>query len=405
MTKEQLQKETLDIVKCGEKNNLALLWCTSLGKSKMAIDIAKKVTTDKSKILLVVAEIAHKKNWKEEFDKWKFNTKNVVVTCYASLKNYENTQWDIIIYDEAHHLKSDIRTSIIKTIKSNNVVLLSATMSIDLLSTLNRIYGNFEVSRFPLDKAIKLGIIPEPKIYLIPLRLCNVPGIQTIEESWGLKNKRVNITCSYNDRWKYMKDRKKYPNVNLTIECTAGEKYLYLNTQFEYYKNLYMETYKYATKIKWLRIGSERKRFLGECKDFALVRLLPKLENKRYICFCSSIKQTSLVGNSKNAIHSKNKNSLNIINNFNLKKINKLFAVGMLQEGQNLKDIEAGVIVQLDGEERSFIQKFGRTCRAEDPIQFILYFENTRDEEFLNNVINNIDSQYIVKLDISDFTL
>ena len=31
----------------------------------------------------------------------------------------------------------------------------------------------------------------------------------------------------------------------------------------------------------------------------------------------------------------------------------------MLTEGQNLKDIDAGIIIQLDGKERPFTQKHG----------------------------------------------
>ena len=70
----------------------------------------------------------------------------------------------------------------------------------------------------------------------------------------------------------------------------------------------------------------------------------------------------------------------------------------MLQEGQNLNDIEVGIIVQLDGQERSFIQKFGRSLRAEDPTQYIFYYKNTRDTEYLQNVLEGINESYIQEL-------
>ena len=69
----------------------------------------------------------------------------------------------------------------------------------------------------------------------------------------------------------------------------------------------------------------------------------------------------------------------------------------MLQEGQNLTNIQAGIIVQLDGEERGFIQKFGRSLRATDPIQYILYYRGTRDEEYLQKALEGIDKEYIVE--------
>ncbi len=74
----------------------------------------------------------------------------------------------------------------------------------------------------------------------------------------------------------------------------------------------------------------------------------------------------------------------------------------MLQEGQNLVDIEVGVIVQLDGQERAFIQKFGRSLRATDPVQFIFYYRGTRDEEYLENVLEGIDKDYVVEIETLD---
>ena len=71
----------------------------------------------------------------------------------------------------------------------------------------------------------------------------------------------------------------------------------------------------------------------------------------------------------------------------------------MLQEGQNLTGIEAGVIVQLDGQERAFVQKFGRSLRATDPVQFIFYYKDTKDTKYLENVLKGIDEEYIIEID------
>ena len=84
-----------------------------------------------------------------------------------------------------------------------------------------------------------------------------------------------------------------------------------------------------------------------------------------------------------------------IIDSFNEKKIQRLYAVGMATEGLNLKDIEVGVIVQLDGKERLFVQKFGRSLRAEDPVAYIFYYKDTQDEIYLKNALENIDNKFI----------
>ena len=149
-------------------------------------------------------------------------------------------------------------------------------------------------------------------------------------------------------------------------------------------------------KNKWLQCGSKRKMYLGLLKTDIAKSLIKKIGKKRLICFCTNIEQAEYLGG-LHAVHSKRKESLSIIDTFNEKKISSLYAVGMLQEGVNLNDIQVGVIIQLDGEERAFIQKFGRTLRADTPEQYIIYFKGTRDEEYLKNALENIDKKYIKK--------
>lgn len=402
MTKEELQVLPLSLIK--QSNKVILQWCTGLGKSKAAINMAnylinkEPINKNSFSILLVVAEITHKSNWKVEFDKWGIETNNITVECYASLKKYRNNHYDLIIFDEAHHLGSDLRKDILTELHAKNIILLSATLSDQLIEILTEIYGEFVTSKITLKEAIDWKLLPIPKVYLIPLTLNNTQYNCTIIEEWGKKEKRIIYKCKFHERWKYLKDKKKYPNIKLEISCTQQQKYDYLSDKFNYWKRQYFLTQAEHVKTKMLQTGLERKRFLGECKTDYVKLLLYKLRNKRYICFCTNIEQAELLGN-KNAIHSEKKNSLEILNNFNLKKINNLFAVGMLQEGQNLVDIEAGIIVQLDGEERAFVQKFGRSLRATDPIQFIFYYKDTKDIKYLENVLKGIDEKYITEVD------
>lgn len=398
MNREELQNKSLQLIK--EYDRIALQWCTGLGKSKMAIQAANYLAKHKEnfKVLLVVAEIAHKSNWEKEFIKWDYKVSNTTIECYASLKKLRDTKWDLIIFDEAHHLGSDLRIEVLTSIISKNIILLSATLPDQTMQSITEIFGEFAISKISLKQAIEWNILPKPKVFLVPLVLNSTYSNCTIIEEWGKKEKRVTYKCKFHERWEYLRNKTKYPNITLEISCTQQQKYDYLTEQFEYWRNQFFKTRQEFTKNKWLQVGSKRKRFLGECKTDAVRLLLHKLQDKRLICFCSSIEQAELLGG-KNAIHSKKEDSLNIIDNFNSKYINSLFAVGMLQEGQNLIDIEAGIIVQLDGQERAFIQKFGRSLRADDPIQFIFYYKNTRDVDYLDNVLEGIDSEYINEID------
>lgn len=376
-------------------NNIAIQAATGVGKSKMAIDRCEKFIAlgSNKKILLVVAERAHIQNWNDEFNKWNFKYP-VTIICYASLKNYRDTEWDIIIFDEAHHLQSELRLEIFDSIKAKYRIFLSATLKENLIYRLEESCGKIESIKLGLQEAFDSNILPEPKIKLIPLTLNTTDYNQTIIEEWGTKFKQLKAECKYEERWKFLKDKKKIPAGKLTIKCTEYQKYSYLCNQFDYYKKRYMLTKNEAIKNKWLQIGSKRKQYLGLLKTREAYKLIKKVRDKRFICFCTDIMQADILGG-KNAIHSKKKNNLSILSQFNDGKINNLYAVGMLQEGVNLRNIQVGIIIQLDGEERAFIQKFGRTLRAESPIQYILYYKNTRDEEYLNKALENIDKKYI----------
>lgn len=401
MTREELQRKAVNMIKTHKL--VALQWCTGLGKSKAAIDMANECIQNSSySILLVVAEAAHKNNWIEEFHDWRLLPCNVKIECYASLHKYRKTHWDLVIFDEAHHLQSDLRMDILSELSADKIILLSATLPEDMKYEIMGLYqGECTSSRVTLKQAIAWGIIPKPKVYIIPLNLDNTTSNCIIEEDWGKKDKRVTYKCKFSERWVYMKNKLKYPNVSLQISCTPYQKYSYLSEKFDYWKKQFFKTRQERVKNKWLQVGSQRKRFLGELKTREVQHLLELLKDKRYICFCTSIKQAEELGR-KNAIHSEKDNSLDIIRRFNNKEIDSLFAVGMLQEGQNLVDIEVGVIVQLDGQERAFIQKFGRSLRANDPVQFIFYYRGTRDEEYLKNVLEGIDKDYVVEIETLD---
>lgn len=401
MTREELHIQTSELIKTNKR--IALQWCTGLGKSRAAIEMANYIQDKEKegniKILLVVAENAHKDNWKKELIKWGLKSNDITIECYASLPKYKESWWDLIIFDEAHHLGTDLKIDILSGIITEYVILLSATLTDTLIQVLTRIFGEFKISKVSLKEAIDEGMLPQPKVFLIPLKLNSTIYNCTITEEWGDKDKRVTYKCTYPQRWEFIRNKRKYPNVTLHISCTQLQKYTYLTEQFEYWKNSYMRSRQEYMKNKWLQAGSQRKRFLGNIKTEYVKILLKKLQRKRLICFCASIEQADYLGKDK-SIHSKKSNSLEIINAFNNKEINRLFAVGMLQEGQNLEGIQAGIIVQLDNAERAFIQKFGRTIRADSPQQYIFYYENTRDIDYLENVFEGVDEIYIQTFNI-----
>lgn len=395
MERFEIQQQAVQLMI--KHHRVALQWCTGLGKSKAAIDIINEIKGNK--VLLVVAEIAHKDNWRKEFEKWELNTSLTEITLetYASLKNHRKESFDLLILDEGHHAGSELRIDILNDIKAKNVLVLSATLPNDVLFQLQEIYGDFTNYRITLQQAIEWGILPEPKIYLIPMELDNTHLSQSVVEEWGKSVKRKTVKCKIAERWTYLKNKTKYPDLRLEIQCTELQKYIYLTDKAEFWKKQFFRTRNEGVKNKWLQLGSERKRYLGGLKTEKANQLISVIKSKRFICFCSSIEQAEVLGG-ENSIHSKKKGALNTIDYFNNKEIDSLFAIGMIQEGQNLVDIEVGVIIQLDGQERAFVQKSGRAMRAEEPVLFILYYKNTRDEEYLNKALEDINPEYVTEV-------
>ena len=403
MDRQLINKRAIQLAQ--DNNLVALEWATGVGKSKAALDIIASLHTQEPQfsVLLVVAEIAHIKNWQDEADKWGYNSmynEHVFVTTYASLKHQISKFFDIIILDEAHHVGSDLRLDFIQKIGFDKMVLLSATFGQELLPTLKVLLKqSIEQYTITLKIAIDWDILPDPLIYLIPLQLDNRTNSEIITEEWGVQKKRKVIKCLFEDRWTYMAKRKVYTDVTLIITCTPMQKYLFISDKIEYLKKMTFRTNNQGVRNKWLQMGSQRKLFLGNSKTEVARELLESINDKRFICFCSSIEQADELGGD-NAIHSKKDDPALTIERFNNGDINNLFAVGMIKEGQNLTDIEVGVIIQLDGAERQFIQKFGRSLRAKDPIQYIFYYENTRDQEYLDKILEEVDIKYVQTMEL-----
>jgi len=316
---------------------------------------------------------------------WKLNR---LIISTGNLKKYANKSCDLLIMDEAHHAFGELKSQLLMSLKVNRAIALSATIADEHKYLFNDIFKSMAVYTITMEEAIEMEILPKPKVYLIPLKLDNSKKSETIEFKRG---RNINeIHCDYLQRNSYIYAKNKYPTLNLIIHCTQQEKYDYLEANYERAR-----IYK---RSGWLRHGGIRKKFLSDCKTDKLMEITQNLEliEKRFICFCGSIEQAEILGKN-NCIHSK-KEVKSIIHKFQSKEINSLYAIKMLTEGQNLEGIEAGIIGQLDGTERPFVQRNGRMLRAEFPEIYILYFVGTKDEDYLENVTNNIPKEYLIKL-------
>lgn len=403
-----------------DARRLLLQWGTGVGKSRVAVKAVQALyLIGKRRILLLVAETDHKRNWKNEFTghfgpEWGSELySTLTVECYQSLEKYRGTEWDMIIADEAHHLRSVKRTEAFSTLKAEYVMCVSATISdrgdaTALLNMLERQFGPFAELNFSVQDGIDNRIIAEPDIYIHLLNLSDIKGSYTFNYAWGARRSRRKVECSsYEEFRRVWEDADTYPAADVTVHCSAKDGYNFLNGLMKGIRaemdelEESTEGEKAAAKKTILetqikRIGNQRKEFLGRCKSDYAKRLVGTLGDKRYICFCTNVDQALELG-AKDVISARKstKKNAEVISSFNEWGTNRLFAVGMLREGTNLNDIDAGVIVQLGGKERTFIQEFGRALRAKNPVQHLIVIDGTRDVDFCNIALSGIDLKYI----------
>lgn len=392
--KQKLQEREFSALK--DEHRVILKWATGCGKSKMVIDLLNNTKCDS--ILLVVGERAHKDNWKQEFIKWSTRGLAVTIVCYNSLHKVKNQQWDAVVFDEGHHCFTEKRMAALEELKENlypdaYVYLLSATLSSGKQDMIEDIFGKFKTSTVTLKDAIEEDILPDPKVYVVAMELDNKRKHEEIK----IGNDPKAPIVKWEDRAKYI-----YKNVPCIIQCTEFQKNLFLSQNIDYWNERYHRSHTEFQRVKAANYGSQRKRFLGEAKTkyvYNLIRRLPI--DRRYVCFCASVNQAEMLSNSS-TISSKKSDKYNqsVIDAFNSKRINSINAVGMITEGMNLTDIQLGIIVQLDGKERLFLQKTGRVMRSDSPKIVIFYYKNTQDENYLKAALENIDSKYVQHITI-----
>ena len=358
MTRNELQLQAANILE--KDKRLICTWGTGTGKSGIVMKFLERHPDFRT--LILVPEQNNIQNWRDEFSKFGVFDFGVDIACYASFHKYENTKWDFVCFDEAPHVNTDKRLNICYSVKADYILALGAVITDEQIQSLQFAYGLFAKSHFGLDDAIDAGILPTPTIKVLHMQL--------------------------DDKEAVYKDKKGV--------YTAKRYYEILNKKIKDAVTAYNLKSSYKNKMNMLRLGGERKRFLGKQKDIAIKRICSTLDEKkkRFLCFCSSIQQAEQLGG-EYAFTSKTPSSFKLLDRFNDGEISSLYVVGKLIEGQNLKNIECGIIGQLGGTDRITIQSIGRIMRSKNPIIYVLMFDETKDVGFLKTLTENISKDYI----------
>ena len=379
MTREEVNSLALskiDGTKC-----LILELITGMGKTKVAIDLMNHICDrvfrndgTSTNILILVAKTVHKQTWRKEIEKWGgVKSDYITIECYESLKNYENTRFDVVVADEMQHL-SDARLDVLQTIHIDEAFIgLSATIKRDMRDYFIHTY-KAEVIKCGLREAVEDEVLPEPTVYLLPLTLD--------EKNYTFKLK------------KFGRD----------IITTQKGYYDGISSLIEWYKNKYFNSRNERIKNLWLSTAGKRLKWCAEQKEALVLSLLDKFRNHRTLTFCSSIEQSERLG--KYNITSKNKSSVQNLDMFNEGKIKHITACNILNEGVNLTNCRIGIFCNLNSSEIVVKQRVGRILRHKYPVIIIPFFNGTREQELVEKMVEEYteDSVFIIE-NISDIKL
>ena len=379
MTREEVN--SLALSKIDKAKYLILELITGMGKTKVAIDLINHICdsvfrndVSPTSILILVSKTVHKQTWKDEIEKWGgIKSDYITIECYESLKNYENSYFDVVVADEMQHL-SEARIDVLETIHINESFIgLSATIKRDMRDYF--IYNHkAEVIKCGLKEAVEDEVLPEPTVYLLPLTL---------------------------DTTNYTYKVKKFDRDIITTQKGCYDS---ISSLIEWYKNKYFNSRNERIKNLWLSTAGKRLKWCAEQKEALVLSLLDKFRNYKTLTFCSSIEQSERLG--KYNITSKNKASVKNLEMFNLNKIKHITACNILNEGVNLTNCRIGIFCNLNSSEIVVKQRVGRILRHKSPIIIIPYFKDTREEELVQKMIEEYSEESIVTINnINEITL
>lgn len=389
ITREQVRDEILQV----ESPHILAELPTSFGKSRVAIDFMLKHIhgmVDESvtpKVLIVIPRLVLIDNWKDEFRKWGCEDYLEFVTfvTYMSFPKMAG-DWDVVIFDEVHHLSERCRESLMYFDICHSI-LLSATVSRDMKKTLLGVFPDLYIYKVSTKQAITDEVLPDPRVFLIPLSLDNRTPNQEIIKN---KSQRIELRIPFSQRFNYAKVK----NRRIVIQCTQQQYYDDMSSMIEWYKRKMYGSE--VMKNLFLRRSGERLKWLSEQKTAYVKSLLDHLHRQRTLTFCNGISQTEELG--RYCINSKNKQSAENLEKFNKNRVNHITACNMLDEGMNLVNCRVGIYAVLNSSERMIKQKLGRLLRHPEPVIVIPYYRGTREEELVGKMLEDYNPELVTTI-------
>lgn len=358
MTKrEEIQKEALDLAIRNKRCGLAI----SMGVGKtliglLYIDHFQGGNMGKLKVLVVAPKLSIFDSWRSDAEKFNIALDNVEFTTYLSLNKKNPHDYDMVLFDECHSLLQP--HTLFLAAYSGRVLGLTGTPPRYHQSEKGQMVQRYcpILYKYITDDAVDDKILNDYRIFVhyLPLSTDNTLPVKAGNKSF---------TTS---------ERKSY----------------------DYWSTRVVQ----AQTKKQEQIGSVmRMRVMMDFRtkeDYAKM-LVSEIEDK-CIVFCNTQDQADRI--CTHSVHANNPAADANLQAFKDGTISELSCVLQLNEGINIPNLRAGIILHAYGNERKSSQRIGRLLRLnpdDTAMVHILCYKNTVDERWVREALKDLDQDKI----------
>jgi superfamily II DNA or RNA helicase len=359
--REQVQADALTIALKHNRCTTAL----SMGVGKTLIGLKYinhfQGLNKKVRVLIVAPKLSIFDSWRSDAQKFGINIKNVEFTTYLSLNKQDCQKYDIVILDEAHSLLESHLNFL--GCYTGRILGLTGTPPRYQDSIKGKMINQFCPVKFKYitDEAIEDDILNDYRIIVHRMSL-----------SHG-----NNVLVKLKDKEFYTSEVKNYNYWSERVYEATGPKQ------------------RQITSIMRMRALMDFK-----TKEHYAKKLLEDIDEK-CILFCNTQDQADRT--CSHSVHSNNPEADENLQIFKEGTIDKLSCVLQLNEGVNIPELRAGIIMHAYGNERKSNQRIGRLLRLnpdETATIHILCYKDTIDEQWVDEALKDLDQSKIKYFDV-----
>lgn len=362
--RDEIQQEALDMAIANKRCGLGI--SMGVGKTLIGlryIDYYQQANMKKLRVLIVAPKVSIFDSWNSDASKFGISLDNAEYTTYLSLHKKNPGHYDIVILDECHSLLSS-HTAFLGQF-AGRILGLTGTPPRHHQSEKGKMVHQFcpILYKYITDDAVSDDILNDYRIIVHTMPISNINSLP------------VNMK---DGKQFYTSERKSYDYWTKRIASAQSKKQ------------------EQIASVMRMRVLMDFR-----TKETYVKKLLADIEDK-CIIFCNTQDQADRI--CKNSYHSNNEDSEQNLQDFKKGKISELSCVLQLNEGINIPELRAGIIMHAYGNERKSSQRLGRLLRlnpTETAYVHILCYKDTVDERWVAEALRDLDPRKIKYFDVN----